>query len=206
MTAPPLTIVAGAGRCGSSLVCQVLAAAGLPVAGRWPDYEDPRTFSHTLDLGDSTWLAGLPAGCVVKMLSPSYAKLPAALPCRWIICVRDVKQQARSMAKLLDLPRDKAHIARMAASIRRDIRHLDRQLRERNLGRRLRKEPAMYLRFEALIQRPEPQIQRLLDFVGPRPDAPPAQQLAEGVLKRAPHCLPGFLEAQLSSIDGPANA
>ena len=41
MSAPPALLVAGLGRCGTSLMMQMLAAAGLPCVGEFPAYEVP---------------------------------------------------------------------------------------------------------------------------------------------------------------------
>jgi hypothetical protein len=43
MMSAPVIVVAGLGRCGTSLVMQMLAAAGLPCVGSFPDFEDDRT-------------------------------------------------------------------------------------------------------------------------------------------------------------------
>lgn len=86
----PTVIVAGFGRCGSSLVMQMLHAAGFPVTGEYPSFE--RDEYNTGGLSP-------PAGAS-KILNLECNPPPAGAY-RWVWLDRSPAQQAKSQAKFL---------------------------------------------------------------------------------------------------------
>jgi hypothetical protein len=95
----PITIVCGFGRCGTSLVMQMLAAAEIPTTGRYPAFEAEQTNPIGFD---GEWLAQQ-AGKAVKVLDPhrpeiKFVRGPAY---RVILLERNRRQQALSQLKLM---------------------------------------------------------------------------------------------------------
>ena len=120
MTAPVI-LVCGFGRCGSSLMMQMLRAGGVPVTGEWPAFEDDHAspFEHSID---ATWLASIP-GAAVKVLDPHKIHIPIG-SYRAIWMARDAGQQAQSQAKfahlMMGLPIDRRMVRALSASYRSD--------------------------------------------------------------------------------------
>jgi len=184
-----LIVVSGFGRCGSSLMMQMLDAGGLdPVADNTASYEDQRTLrlpSHPGWLDDA-------GGRPVKVLDPHIHRLPAN-ESRWprrehgyrvIWLDRDPKEQSRSMAKLLLLE------GRILTRTQR--RRIERGLRrDRPKALRALPLPRLGLRFRDLIQHPENTSARVRDFLGEDLDV---AAMVVQVIPRDPGCLEGFLE------------
>jgi len=93
-----ITVVSGFGRCGSSLVMQMLVAGGFPVyadEGTAPAYET----AHMLTLPRETaWLDAC-EGKAVKVLDPHVFHLPSGRRYRSVWLDRDPDAQAASMVK-----------------------------------------------------------------------------------------------------------
>ena len=101
MEEPPFTlVVAGLGRCGTSLAMQLLDRAGYPCFGEYPSYETDETNP----------LCGIPAdllqrneGRAVKIIDPHHAAEMCGISfngCRVIYLTRDLTEQARSQIKM----------------------------------------------------------------------------------------------------------
>lgn len=187
-------LVCGFGRCGSSLVMQMLDAAGVPCAGRYPAYEPAQVGPMTFD---REWLAGQ-GGRAVKMLDPQLLQFSIPdQPYRTIWLDRDHKQQCKSaekfMAALHGMATPWTRTMRRAwiTGYRRDRPRAVRKLR--GLG------PVLELTFETLIGDPLATAKRICDFIKPWPvigeDSPRAMEFT--VVKRGPECLPYLLEAEL---------
>ena len=100
----PILFVTGLGRCGTSMVMQMLHAAGVPCAGTPPAFEDvpvsPRGVDHD-------WLAGQ-CGRAVKWIDPTVTRLrPPPGQHGAIFLSRDPMQQALSQLKLLAARHDR---------------------------------------------------------------------------------------------------
>ncbi len=98
-----IVIVAGFGRCGSSLCMQMLSLGGMPCAGRWPAYEPAETrgivLGETLSL---EWLHSID-GHAVKVLDPQNGRIPEGPDYFVIWLSRDPAEQARSQMKLVNM-------------------------------------------------------------------------------------------------------
>ena len=68
------TIVAGLGRCGTSLVMRMLDVAGLPTIGGYPDWECPET-QGLLETDPAAWRSAVD-GQAVKLLDAHRWQLP----------------------------------------------------------------------------------------------------------------------------------
>lgn len=91
-----LTVVAGLGRCGTSMVMQMLAAGGVRCVGQHPAYEVDEAAHAPLDYD---WLRQCD-GMAVKILDP-HRRWTCYQPAQIIWLDRDAKQQARSQRKFL---------------------------------------------------------------------------------------------------------
>ena len=100
----PILFVTGLGRCGTSMVMQMLHAAGVPCAGTPPAFEDipvtPRGVDHN-------WLARQ-GGRAVKWIDPTVTDLrrPPGMHSA-VFLARDPRQQALSQLKLLGVRHDR---------------------------------------------------------------------------------------------------
>ncbi len=96
----PVILVCGFGRCGTSLVMQMLAAAGVDCAGRAPTYEEQIAPEHK---NDAVYWYRTFAGRALKVLDPDRFRPPADIPYLVIWLDRDEKQQAASQVKFLQV-------------------------------------------------------------------------------------------------------
>jgi hypothetical protein len=174
-------VVSGFGRCGTSLVMQMLAAGGVPCLGRFPSYESSEAVGP---------------GQAVKILDPQRAvPIPYAIPttARVIWIDRDIKEQAASLAKFIAalsmLPVGRDERRRLAHSLRSDRPHALRALGSRQ---------TLMLSFEGLLSSPTTQADRILRFVGGSFDAAVA---ARQVRQRSPKCATG-LDMELALMHG----
>ncbi|MBP3955426.1 hypothetical protein J8F10_09045 [Gemmata sp. G18] len=175
----PPVVVSGFGRCGSSLVMQMLHAAGFPVTGDYPSFE-----CEEYGLGGEPPPAG-----ASKVINPECNPPPGG-PYRWIWLDRNHAQQAKSQAKLLRelagirLPRrDVRVLACSYAPARRDAFDVMRRLGG----------PVLVMSFEELVSDPCASAKRISDFVG----CGQIEQMANVVKKRSADCLPYLLEREL---------
>lgn len=188
----PVILVCGFGRCGSSLLMQMLAAGDIPVTGEWPGFEDDRVGPDF----DPAWIAAQ-HGRAVKLLDPQLFRhrfLPGDYRVIWLD--RDRRQQARSQAKFIravqGLPIDRRGIRRLAASYRRDRPVAMAALRK--LG------PVLTLRFEDLLTKPFSTTGAVLDFLeaGGEDRAQQILTMADAIRMRSPAARPDMaLETQL---------
>jgi hypothetical protein len=180
MTRDFTLIVSGFGRCGSSLVMQMLHAGGFPTTGDYPAFEDER-----YSLGQKS----APLGVAVKILDPhKFHMLPGHY--RWIWLDRDPRQQAKSQVKFLrhvaGLSLGKEAVSKFAKSFK-DERPACMAAIKRIGG------PLLQLRFENIVNSPDCAAQAIGGFVGCCSHA----SMAAVIVRRSPTCLPYLLEAEL---------
>jgi hypothetical protein len=183
-----ITLVCGFGRCGSSLVMQMLEAAGFPVTGEWPAFEDDRV---TMNLSAAAWRTQF-MGSAVKVLDPQHTAPPAGLNYRGIWLERDHRQQAASQAKfgaaMMGLPDDRrtrrAYARSYAADRPRALAIMSRLCGE-----------YLIMQFEDLIRSPEDAADKIARYLNLQ--RPCIRIMANTVEDRHPDCLPGFLETTL---------
>lgn len=108
--APPaesLIVVTGLPRSGTSLLMQMLAAGGMGILSdelRTADEDNPRGYLEFEPvkslLKDSNWLFEA-RGKAVKIVAPLLAALPPGLPCRVLLCERDLDEVLDSQERML---------------------------------------------------------------------------------------------------------
>ncbi len=181
---PTITYVCGFGRCGTSLVMQMLEAGGMPVTGPWPSFEDEHTLK-VMDGGEisADWLASK-AGHAVKVLDPHRGTIPRG-PCRAIWLDRDPDEQAKSQAKFLETT---IHISigreerrRLAKSYRDDRPAAFKVLRAAGARQILE------LRFEELLSAPASVATRIATHCSPELNI---ARMAAAVRRTSPECAP----------------
>ena len=187
MNAAPMIAVSGFGRCGSSMLMQMLHAGGVPCTGRAPAFED-----NAVGCAVTPEYVAEHAGHAVKVLDPQRVGLPGNVRVIWMD--RNTDEQARSIAKFTELVHGVRYSREMRRSLLASLRR-DRIAAMRVIGQR----PVMTLRFEEVLLAPLAAALLLRAFVAPLPlniDAAAAQ-----VRSRSSACAPG-LEMELSLMGG----
>jgi len=114
--------VAGLGRCGLTMTMQMLGAGGLDVWGEPPAYE-PGHYANA-------WSSD-----AVKLVDPIGNELSGLLPetgaLQWLWLARDAKEQAKSMAKMLEVTGRNVEWRRLRNTIRPSTRKHMRFIQQR---------------------------------------------------------------------------
>ena len=185
--AEPVILVSGFGRCGSSLVMQMLSAGGVSAIGEYPAFEDDRTGIDR----DPEWISQQ-HGKALKLLDPHYPEgrlVPGRYRIIWLD--RDHREQARSQAKfarmLMGLPMGRKEVRALARSYATDLPVALKILTGRG--------PVLRLRFENILAGPADAARRIHEHVGVGRVA----DMAGEVRGRSPECAPG-LDMELGLI------
>lgn len=117
--ADPIIIVAGLGRCGSSLVMQMLSAAGVPTIGTYPAFEDNVNL-RLPDLDAQREVAMRAPGHAMKLIDPHLHAPPVGYEYRTIFLTRHPVEQAKSMLKLVGERNNRNARRAMETIVRRD--------------------------------------------------------------------------------------
>lgn len=192
----PVVLVAGLGRCGTTLTMNMLAAGGIPGAGRAPAYE-PDEIKGDID---PAWLDAQ-AGRCVKLLDAHGGQLPpmtaASTPRRVLWLDRDPVEQAKSQAKMAVTlggfaKPNRAHMRRWIAGLPQDRRRA--RLALVAAGCPIERE----FRFEQLLKDPETVARKLADWLRPDFGDLDEEAMARVVIPRSPVCAPDLsLEVRL---------
>jgi hypothetical protein len=181
--AAPVLIIAGLGRCGSSLVMQMLAKAGVACVGTFPDYEVEEVNHRAID---ASWLREQ-AGRAVKILDPHVATVPAEVSGPVIWLDRNPREQARSQAKVARLmvglpPASREHLRRWERGLAVERGQALRELAGREL---------LLLTYESLLRNPRYATARIAGFLAPQWQLDSERMMA-AVRKHDPRCAPGL--------------
>lgn len=183
-------IIAGLGRCGTSLTMQMLDRGGFPVMGDYPSYEG--YFNHQLEIKQST--VDEAAGKALKVIDPHLAVAENGINfsnCKAIYLTRDLDQQARSQIKMASLmfsggpDYSRKRVRAMKSGLARQNHQAAKAFDPRN---------CLTWRFESLLKNPEGFLSTVSKFTGRDIN------IGEGikaVVHRRPECLAGFLELDL---------
>ena len=185
-------IISGLGRCGTSLVMQMLDAAGHPVFGRYPAYEEDETSPENI----SCDFLEQHKGKAIKVIDPHRAEPGIFKKCRVIFMSRNIEQQALSQIKFAsffmgieETPSRKVKMKMMAA-LDRDHARATRQL--------ALADDYMFADFEEVLEDPEYFLKRVSIFSWNQ--NLDIKKGAEKVIPRSPRCYPGLLEIALLGI------
>lgn len=190
-----ITIVAGFGRCGSSLIMQMLEAGGMPCAGEYPAFEDEHTggeFFEGAEL-DRAWLSQM-SGHAIKILDPHRGRIPVG-DYHLVWCSRDQREQAKSQAKfahlLMGVPISRTTVRQFERSYRADKIPAIRALLDAAPGK-----PILDLRFEEVLRDPLHAANELAAHCGLRGTV---REMSSVVRRRSPLCAPG-MDMEMSLI------
>lgn len=187
----PCIVVAGQGRCGTSLMMQMLSSAGVPCVGDWPGFETDASMIKTFDAAGF----GKLAECAIKIIDPANLEI-RDMPNHVVIWLdRDFGEQAKSAAKFLSLfmgMRLGRNAIRALASDLKNSRAKHRAAIGLAGGC-----PSISLTFEDLIILPDGVAARLGAFLEDHGWRINAGAMARCVMPRSPRCFPGFLEEVL---------
>lgn len=188
---PEVIVVAGAPRCGTTLMMQMLEAGGFPVyhGGNRVGYEC-RESQEALVVGGAGFLDTL-QGKAVKLLDPQRIDVPL-IRIAWVWMNRDAVQQALSQIKFMGqmFSGMRPNVERLAASIRRDNQQAPVALSRRDRSR------VLVVDFERLLTVPRAVVAEVVGFV----NAPMDQEaMVQCVLPRDGRCALG-LDIELSRM------
>lgn len=207
---PPLVIVSGLGRCGTSMMMQMLSACGLRCAGTYPDFEPEEIQAHMArrfadpdddDTISAEWLSRWGA---VKLLDPHRLRFERSFRAIIIWLDRDPHEQAKSQLKLLK--HAGVPLALRLGAVGKTARQLIRE-REESIAV-LRGWPRIEAKFEEIVSAPFEicgHIAEFADEYGVRLDI---RAMAETVIMRSGRCAPDMAieERLLRRMDGGARS
>lgn len=176
-------LVAGNGRCGLTLMMQMLDASGFPVRGSFPGYEDD-------PIGSPLNYSGV----AIKVVDPLLWKMPD-VPWRCIHLTRNPGQQARSAIKFLRAMtgmRIPANYHAFAEGIVRNVAQFRALLKSKGVE-------SLEVAFEQLLADPVAEFIRVAEWLQCDLDVAAA---VRQVRNRKPECLDGLLEIQLVDAGG----
>lgn len=177
-----MIMVAGMGRCGTSMMMQMLDAGGVPCLGNYPDFEDDRMMANPrAEAARGPWLADH-LGYACKWIDPHRIPIPDDIPRVTIFMQRTLTQQAKSMFKLGGNP----HPSRNEWRAMRRLLTRDEMPAQRACapGARLR------VKFEDVLRAPLGEAQRIKAWLDSHDVLVNARDMASQVLTRRPECLP----------------
>ncbi|WP_343546807.1 hypothetical protein [Sphingobium yanoikuyae] len=187
----PVILVAGLGRCGSSLVMQMLSAADVQTIGTYPAFEDRVTAELPAIDAQREFFARCP-GHAVKLLDPHLHQPPIGLSYRTIFLTRHPAEQAKSMLKLIGERSDRRARRAMEHSVRRDTG------RAREAVIRIGDGRFYNMPFEHLIHDPLGAAEAIAKWVwNGRDELLDIEKMARCVRRRPATCLPYMLEMEL---------
>lgn len=182
------TLITGFGRCGTSLVLQMLQAGGFPVVGEYPAFEHEQIRQFNKD-----WLVCQEGA--VKVLNPHHLTFePGEYRIVWLD--RSLKQQAASQIKFAfhidGIAPPPGGLQRLAESLKRERPLALKALRE--LG------PVLRITFEEILAEPLTSAHRIAVFVDPEFQFDlRLEAMAGRVIERPPFCRPDMrIEAYLT--------
>jgi hypothetical protein len=195
----PIIVVAGFGRCGSSLVMSMIEAMGIPIVGEAPAYE-----LHTPSFRPEYWAEHY-SGRAIKVLDPHIMRPPWGLKYKVIWLDRENGEQAKSHVKFLRW--QGVNVPNFEHAQKQFVAKLLRRDRPKAVGfltRLAGPGNAYCLTFEHLISFPTISAMRLGGLLYPGLSqerlAEIVQPAAELVRFRTVDCLPHMLEEELAGI------
>lgn len=188
-----MILVAGLGRCGTSLVMQMLHAGGVPVHGSWPSYEDPAQLRDA-----ARWWSECAPWSAAKVIDPHRFTDRWSGPAVVIFLSRDHVEQARSALRFMmtcgmTFPFDSEAIKRWSES-------LDAELPiARGAVTRAGARPALHLRFGAVVESTACSVEAICDFLRERTPWHDLDReaMAEVVVRRSAAAMTFPLETRL---------
>ena len=194
--ADPIIIVAGVGRCGSSLIMQMLVAGGVRLGGtgaKHPTYE----CSEYTKLPHAPWWLGACHGKVIKIINPGRYHPPKGHLYKVIWAQRRLKNQTDSWMKWQERLIEQKGRRRLDRSSMIDML-VKRSARGMDSMRSLQPIGGVHLvRFESALKLPNTTATEIAMYLGLDLDT---EKMTSVVAKRSPECLPFFMEDTNQSL------
>lgn len=190
MSTGRVIVVCGFGRSGTSLMMQMLSAAGVRCCGEWPAFE-PIELNPTIAEIPFEFVEGMKGGAL-KLLDPHRVALPAGFAYDFIWMRRDYAQQARSFFKMLGvmfpgMGKDTlSNRQRMARGLAQDEPRAKRIL-QAHAGHRFHE-----VKFEDLLERSEMTVAAVAQMLGLA-----FEPMYGCIIPRSSECYDGLLELEL---------
>lgn len=173
---PPITIVSGLPRSGTSMMMRMLAAGGLPPLTdneRTADSDNPQGYYEfervkQLDRGDTAWLATAP-GHAVKVISMLLQHLPAPYHYKVIFVERYIAEVLASQRKMLvhrEKDADATDDAELTALFQQHLVAVRHWLAQQPNFQ------VLYIHYSDLLREPEAQAAQVNQFLGGGLDVP----------------------------------
>lgn len=192
-----IVLVAGLGRCGTSLVMNMLHKGGMPI------YCDTGCIGNSCETDRiqllprvSNWVADA-QGKALKILDPYRWIMPQGYQYKIICLSRNAYQQARSQRKLIQ---GTAGIVFTKQAMRSVEKHIPAEQAKcvKALEKLIPKEEKiLHLTFEHIIENPLAATMEIADFVWNDTNPDRVAQMRSVIKMRSPKCLEGFLENSL---------
>lgn len=192
-------VVAGQGRCGTSLMMQMLHAGGVSCVGEWPAFESNASMFGSFDPKSFAALRGQ----AIKLITP--AELPiGAMPKHVVIWLdRDSQEQAKSQLKMVSglfagVATNRRSIRTMVAGIRRE--RTPNMVAVGANGRC----PTLLMSFERLLAQPTDVAIAVTAFLHEHGyDDLNFAAMRGQIRRRSPNCFPGMMEIELLATPAP---
>jgi len=189
-------LVEGLGRCGSSLMMQILAKAGIKCAGLYPSYEDTGVLEPVKELRDGFY-RGFGAGAI-KCVDPHRFPPPSNMEAVVIWMDRNPREQAKSALKLM------SYLAPGQVNLSRGmLRLLARSfVEDRSIAQKaglVRSAPVIEITFEELIEHPLTTVRRVGQFLTAWYPLADFERGSSVVMNRKSECHPQLLELAMVS-------
>jgi tetratricopeptide (TPR) repeat protein len=195
-----ITIVSGLPRSGTSLMMQILEAAGLPPftdKKRRPDESNPRGYyehekiADLLSNGDRSWIKEA-KGSAIKVIAPLLAHLPRKvrrsgtdpenLYYQVLFMERDIEEILQSQATMLRRLGKSCPTNEKAADIRKAYRQQERHAKNWCISPGIH---AMTVRFQTLVHHPNETLPQIAAFLGTVERLPVMRACIDPALHRA---------------------
>lgn len=198
MSRPKVLIVAGLGRCGTTLAMRMLVRGGMPVhpSADRTAFEESETNVMQWPVDESVWEAR--DGLACKVLDLGTRARPSLAPELTVVWLqRDYKEQSRSAIKFAEvvsgLPAGYAKRNAIETSLRRDTRTALKWLKSRA-------NVTLYRLSFAELLKMGYAVDQLAEIAAPFAALDVAEMRAE-VRVREPRCLPYMLETELPELE-----
>lgn len=198
MTPRPCIVVAGMGRCGTSLMMQMLEAGGVPCHGTWPAFETDDSLPAKFD----AYSFDLRGDQAIKLIDPANLRL-GRLPHHIVIWMDRIgAEQAKSQLKLLQASGE------AVGNSRRERRGMERALRNDRARHRAAlgipgRTPSTRVAFETLLSAPYWTANAVVSFLMQWGwTGIDAYAMAQQVIQRPVTCYPGMLEVEMLARRG----
>lgn len=157
-TGVPPIFVAGMGRCGTSLVMQILHAGGIKCLGGFPAFE-PECVGFDRDTRSLISQTGV----AMKILDPQLSSWPEKFDAKIIWLNRDMREQSKSQIKFLQASTNAVIDSKAWRDVWKSLK-IDK-FKCVDWWNRCSTEP-LFLSFEEVLSDPETSIRQIENFIG----------------------------------------